>query len=49
MNIHETLGSENDKESLNKNVLPILISSLDYDIQTAAKETAVAAQSGVCY
>ncbi|KAG1468335.1 hypothetical protein G6F56_003891 [Rhizopus delemar] len=46
MNIHETLGSENDKESLNKNVLPILISSLDYDIQTAAKETAVAAQSG---
>ncbi|KAI9247342.1 armadillo-type protein [Sporodiniella umbellata] len=46
MNIHETLGSEDGKEGLNKSVLPILISSLDFDIQNAARETITAIQSG---
>ncbi|KAG1051768.1 hypothetical protein G6F43_006048 [Rhizopus delemar] len=45
-NIRDTLVLQNGTEDLNKNILPILISSLDYDIQAAAEQTKAAVQSG---
>ncbi|KAG0166448.1 hypothetical protein DFQ28_007283 [Apophysomyces sp. BC1034] len=53
MNVREVLrvsGSWDDEKDplneLNKTVLPILISSLDYDIQAAAEQSLAAVQSG---
>ena len=40
---------QNGIEDFNKNILPILISSLDYDIQAAAEQTKAAVQSGVSH
>ncbi|ORE09803.1 ARM repeat-containing protein [Rhizopus microsporus var. microsporus] len=44
MNIRHVLGQS--QEELNNMILPILISSLDYDIQTTAEETKAVIQSG---
>lgn len=45
MNIRHVLGQS--QEELNNMILPILISSLDYDIQATAEETKAVIQSGV--